>query len=137
MSDGERNATILAATVLTVEPGTVLLIDEPERHLHRAIIEPFLSALFRQREDCTFVVSTHEIALPIVNPDVSVLMVRSCEWNGDTAKSWDVAVLDPNTELPEELKRAILEPDGEFSSWKAHPVALTCHSTMLYFQVFP
>ena len=108
MSDGERNAAIMAATVLTVKPGTVLLIDEPERHLHRAIIEPFLSALFRQREDCTFVISTHEIALPIANPDVSVLMVRSCEWDGHTAKAWDVAVFEPNTELPEELKRAIL-----------------------------
>ena len=37
MSDGERSAAIMAATVLTVEPGTVLLIDEPERHLHRSI----------------------------------------------------------------------------------------------------
>ena len=46
MSDGERNAALIAAEVLTVEPGTVLLIDEPERHLHRSIIEPFLSALF-------------------------------------------------------------------------------------------
>ena len=54
MSDGERNAAIIAATVLTVEPGTVLLIDEPERHLHRSIIEPFLSALFECRWDCCF-----------------------------------------------------------------------------------
>ena len=38
MSDGERNAVVMAATVLTVDPGTTLLIDEPERHLHRAII---------------------------------------------------------------------------------------------------
>ena len=34
MSDGERNAMIIAAHVITAEPGTVLLIDEPERHLH-------------------------------------------------------------------------------------------------------
>ena len=46
LSDGERSATIMAATVLNVEPETVLLIDEPERHLHRSIIVPFLSALF-------------------------------------------------------------------------------------------
>ena len=32
MSDGERNAVILAASVLTVEANTILLIDEPERH---------------------------------------------------------------------------------------------------------
>ena len=54
----------MAATVLTVDPGTTLLIDEPERHLHRAIIAPFLSALFEQRQDCAFVVSTLELYLP-------------------------------------------------------------------------
>ena len=73
MSDGERNAVIMAATVLTVDPGTTLLIDEPERHLHRAIIAPFLSALFEQRQDCAFVVSTHELFLPVENPGA-----RSC-----------------------------------------------------------
>ena len=108
MSDGERNATIIAATVLTVDPGTVLLIDEPERHLHRSIIEPFLSALFARRTDCPFVVSTHEIALPVANPKASVLMVRSCRWKGDKASAWDVELLEPDAGLPEELKRDIL-----------------------------
>ena len=108
MSNGERNAVIIAATVLTVEAGTTLLIDEPERHFHRSIIEPFLSALFERRRDCTFVVSTHEIGLPVGNPEARVIMVRSCEWNGDRPKAWDVEVLEANTDLPEELKRAIL-----------------------------
>ena len=108
MSDGERNAAILAAAVLTVEPGTVLLIDEPERHLHRSIIEPFLSALFKRRRDCPFVVSTHEIALPIANPEARCLMVQSCRWNGDKATAWEVELLEPNKDLPEDLKRAIL-----------------------------
>jgi len=44
MSDGERNAMIIAGHVITAEPGTVFLIDEPERHLHRSITQPFLSA---------------------------------------------------------------------------------------------
>ena len=108
MSDGERSAALIASTVLTVKPGTVLLIDEPELHLHRAIIEPFLSALFKQRTDCAFVVSTHEIALPMAHPAARVLMVRSCEWNGNTAITWDVEVLEPDAGLPEDLKRSIL-----------------------------
>ena len=108
MSDGERNAAIIAATVLTVEPETVLLIDEPERHLHRSIIEPFLSALFDRRQDCAFIVSTHEIALPVANPKARVLMVRSCEWDGGTAKAWDIEILEENAKLPEELRRDIL-----------------------------
>ena len=94
--------------MLTVDPGTVLLIDEPERHLHRSIIVPFLVALFAQREDCTFIVSTHELALPAANPTASVLMVRSCEWEGNRAKAWDIDLLQANDQLPEELRLAIL-----------------------------
>ena len=108
MSDGERNAAIIAATVLTVDSGTVLLIDEPERHLHRSIIEPFLSALFARRMDCPFIISTHEIALPIADPKARVLMVRSCKWKGDKASAWDAELLEPNKDLPEELKLDIL-----------------------------
>ena len=108
MSDGERNALIVAADVLTVKPGTVLLIDEPERHLHRSIIEPFLSALLECRDDCAFVVSTHEIALPVANPNARVLMLRSCAWEENRPKAWDVELLKPNDGLPDELKFAIL-----------------------------
>ena len=108
MSDGERAAVMMAANVLTVESGTVLLIDEPERHLHRSIIEPFLSALFGQRKDCTFIISTHEIALPIANPTAKVVMLRSCNWQGDQAIAWDAEVLESGVDLPEDLKRDIL-----------------------------
>ena len=97
------------AVVLTVEPGTVLLIDEPERHLHRSIIEPFLSALLECRDDCAFVVSTHEIALPVANPNARVLMIRSCAWEENRPEAWDVELLEPNDGLPDELKFAILE----------------------------
>ena len=108
MSDGERAAVMMAANVLTVESGTILLIDEPERHLHRSIIEPFLSALFGQRDDCTFIISTHEIALPIAKPTARVVMLRSCNWQGDQAIEWDAKVLEPGVGLPEDLKRDIL-----------------------------
>ncbi len=108
MSDGERNAAIIAANVLTVKPDTILLIDEPERHLHRSIIEPFLSAVFEQRQDCAFIISTHELALPIANPRAQVLMVRSCRWGADTAEAWDAQLLKASPELPEDLKRLIL-----------------------------
>ena len=64
MSDGERNALLLAAEVLTVPSGTLILIDEPELHLHRSIISSLLTGLFSNRSDCMFVISTHEVMLP-------------------------------------------------------------------------
>ena len=108
MSDGERNAAIIGATVLTVDPGTVLLIDEPERHLHRSIIVPFLAALLAKRGDCSFIVSTHELSLPAANPTADVLLVRSCKWENNRAKAWDIDLLESNDQVPEDLRRAIL-----------------------------
>lgn len=108
LSDGERSATIMAATVLNVEPNTVLLIDEPERHLHRSIIVPFLSALFEQRQDCSFVISTHEISLPISSPRSRVLVVHRCEWNKSNPTAWDIHEFRASEDLPEGLKLSIL-----------------------------
>lgn len=108
LSDGERNAIILAATVLTVEPGTVLLIDEPERHLHRSIIEPFLTALFVSRTDCPFIISTHELSLPVAASDSRVLLPRSCEWQNGIPQTWDIDVLEVGIDLPDDLKASVL-----------------------------
>ena len=108
MSDGERAAALMAVNVLTVKPGTTLLIDEPERHLHRSIIEPFLSALFAKRQDCVFVISTHEIALPIANREANVIVLRSCAWNGNQSIAWDAEVLESGAPLPEDLRRDVL-----------------------------
>lgn len=108
MSDGERSAVSIAAKVITIVPGTILLIDEPERHLHPSISEPFLSALFRCRSDCVFVVSTNDIELPIAHPEARVLLVRSCRWKGSKADAWNIELLEANADFPEDLKREIL-----------------------------
>ena len=134
MSDGERNAVILAANVLTVKPGTVLLIDEPERHLHRSIIEPLLSALFAQREDCAFIVSTHEVALPMANPEAAVLVVRSCQWDGHQASAWDATLIEKDASLPEDVKRAILGSRERILFVEGQPQSL---DVRLYSTLFP
>lgn len=134
MSDGERNAVIIAANVLTVKPNTILIIDEPERHPHRAIIEPFLSALFAERTDCLFVVSTHEVALPLANPKASVLILHSCQWDGEKSNAWDAKLLESQDELPEELKRAILGARKVILFVEGEPQSL---DQRLYSALFP
>lgn len=108
LSDGERNALLVAASVLTVQSGTVLLIDEPERHLHRSIISPLLSLLFETRTDCAFIVSTHDLLLPIDNPGARALLVRSCVFAGSAVQSWEADLLAPPTVITEELKRDVM-----------------------------
>jgi hypothetical protein len=108
LSDGERNAILISANVLTVPAGTLLLIDEPERHLHRSIVSPLLSLLLKERPDCAFIVSTHEPLLPVDNPGSKVLLTRGCVYEGDRVATYDVDLLEHTAKIDDDLKRTIL-----------------------------
>ena len=104
LSDGERSALLLASQVLTAPSGTLLIVDEPERHLHRSIASPLLAGLFAAKRDCHFVVSTHEITLPQDCPGAHVLLLRSCTFADGRAVTWDVDKLAPSADIPEEIR---------------------------------
>ena len=108
LSDGERNALMIAASVLTAPPGTLLIIDEPERHLHRSIIAPLLGQLFDRRQDCGFVISTHDDGLPFTNSEARTLLLRSCRFDQPNGPRWEADVLSPGTAIDEELKQDLL-----------------------------
>lgn len=108
LSDGERNALLIAANVLTLKSGTLVLIDEPERHLHRSIISPLLTHLFSKREDCAFIVSTHDVMLPLDNPSARTLLIRGCTYAGSSVSGWDADIVPPETEIDDDIKKDIL-----------------------------
>lgn len=108
LSDGERNALLICTDILTAEPNCLIILDEPERHLHRSIISPLLSSLFQKRKDCVFVISTHDIYLPIDHSEASTLLIRSCQWNGKNIKDWDADLISEADEIPDSVRREIL-----------------------------
>lgn len=108
LSDGGRNALLIAANVLTVKEGTLLLIDEPERHLHRSIISPLLSLLFAKRPDCAFIISTHDVMLPLDNPGSRTLLIRDCTYTNSSVTSWDADLVPSGAEIDNDLKKDIL-----------------------------
>ena len=105
LSDGERNALLIIADVLTAPENILFLIDEPERHLHRSIVSPLLNTLLAYRDDCAFVISTHDISLPIDQEKCSALLVRSYSHN---PKYWNIDYLDKVESLDEEIALAVL-----------------------------
>ena len=108
LSDGERNALLIAGNVLTAPLGTLLIIDEPERHLHRSIISPLLGQLFERRADCGFVISTHDHDLPLGNPKARTLLLRSCSFTGQNVQDWEADELPPRAPIDDVLKRDLL-----------------------------
>ncbi len=108
LSDGERNALLIAADVLTAKKNTLILIDEPERHLHRSIVSPLLTHLFSKRDDCAFIVSTHDVMLPLDSPNTRTLLIRDCTYTGSSVSRWDVDLVPPNTYIDDDLKKDLL-----------------------------
>lgn len=108
LSDGERNALLIAASVLTVAPSTLILIDEPERHLHRSIVSPFLSLLVAKRADCAFVVSTHEVALPADSRSAQSVLLRACTFKDKRPATWEADLVPAGSDLDDALFKALL-----------------------------
>ena len=113
LSDGERNAILIAVDVLTAKDNTLFIIDEPDRHLHRSIVSPLLSSLFKERPDCAFVIATHDLTLPLDNPDSNILAIRGCKWKADVAfpnvaHQWDADFIKSADEIDDQIKQDIL-----------------------------
>lgn len=104
LSDGERSALLLAAAVVSEPEGTLFLIDEPERHLHRSIICPLLEAMFTARQDCRFVIATHELLLPLSFPESDVLILRRCIFQNSQPAQWEADRTSASAPLSDELK---------------------------------
>ena len=60
MSDGERVALYLMAQVLSMPKAKTIIIDEPEIHLHRSIMNRLWTAIENERDDCLFIYITHD-----------------------------------------------------------------------------
>ncbi|MCU7797065.1 MAG: ATP-binding protein [Candidatus Thiodiazotropha sp. (ex Myrtea spinifera)] len=106
LSDGERNALLIAANVLTAPRETLILLDEPERHLHRSIVSPLLSTLLTYRDDCAFVISTHDVLLPLDQKEAATLLIRA--YSHAPQQHWLVDRIDAVQDLDEDIAAAIL-----------------------------
>ena len=113
LSDGERNALLLAVDIITGKPGTLFFIDEPEKHLNGGISAPLLDHLFNIRSDCSFVVSTHDLNLVHAHAQgsVSAVLLRGCtNLDGLSNKIWQYDYIDSSSQISESVKRDILGP---------------------------
>jgi len=115
-SDGEKRAVLLAAEVIAAPASAVQIIDEPERHLHRATSTQVIRAVVASRPDCHFILLTHDLDLAgeQVRRPGRVLVPTSARWSGQEANGWDPPPLPPGGTLPHEARTAI--PGGRTAS---------------------
>lgn len=105
MSDGERVMLYMICQVLVQRPNTLLIIDEPELHIHKSIVEKLWTMLENERKDCVFMYITHDLNFAMSRIDSKILWIKQyngTDWDYDTIESTEFS------ELPEKLLYEII-----------------------------
>lgn len=102
MSDGERVILYIIGQVISVPENAIIILDEPEMHIHKSLIKKIFDLIEAERQDCMFIYLTHDIDFACSRQDAIKIWVK--EYNGDT---WDYEVIRDNN-IPEDLYLEIL-----------------------------
>lgn len=103
MSDGERVIFYLAGEVICAPQNSIIIIDEPEMHIHSSLIKPFFDLVEAERTDCSFIYLTHNIDFAFTRQNATKIWAKSYEDN-----VWDYEILDENLPIPEQLYLDVL-----------------------------
>lgn len=76
MSDGERAIFYFIGVTLCVPENSVIIIDEPENHLHKAILIRLWNAIEAARSDCMFVYITHDLDFAVSRNNSQIVWVK-------------------------------------------------------------
>lgn len=102
MSDGERVVLYLIAQALSIPEGKIIIIDEPEIHIHRSIMNKLWEAIEKERPDCLFIYITHDTQFAACRKETLKIWVKNFD-----GKEWDLEVV-AETQLPDQLLLDIL-----------------------------
>jgi len=118
MSDGERVALYLLAQCLCVPLNITLIIDEPEIHLHRSIMNRLWKAIEQERQDCLFIYITHDTQFAAAHQHAQKIWVKSYD-----GVKWELEPVK-QSELPERClldilgnRKNVLFVEGEENSY--------------------
>lgn len=103
MSDGERVIFYLIGQCLAVPQDAIIIIDEPELHLHKSIQAPLWNLIEQARPDCLFIYMTHDVDFASEMEEATKIWLKS--YNGE---KWDWELIDQDNTIPEALLLEVL-----------------------------
>jgi ABC-type cobalamin/Fe3+-siderophores transport system ATPase subunit len=103
MSDGERVALYLMGQCLCAPESSILVIDEPDLHLHTSIMQSLWNKLEQVKPSCLFLYITHD--LNFASTRVSAKNIWTKEYDG---KKWTWEIVPEVSEFPETLLLEVL-----------------------------
>lgn len=129
MSDGERVIFYLIGQCLAAPQDSIIVIDEPELHLHKSVQAPLWAEVEKLRPDCLFVYFTHDVDFAAAQVAAKRIWLKS--FDGQT---WDWEAIQDDENLPDDLlievlgsRKPVVFVEGENGS----------HDVSLYREVLP
>lgn len=90
MSDGERAIFYFIGEVLSVPSGSLIIVDEPENHLHKSILVRLWNAIEIARQDCTFLYITHSLEFASSRINTQIIWIKGLKNNFQ----WDYELIE-------------------------------------------
>jgi len=104
MSDGERVIFYLVGQVICAPDDSIIIMDEPEMHIHKSLIKVLFDLIENERPDCSFVYLTHDIDFAFTRQNAKKVWTKSYLGN----EIWDYEVLEDDSPIPEQLYLEVL-----------------------------
>jgi hypothetical protein len=104
MSDGERVIFYMVGEVICSIENAIIIIDEPEMHIHKSLVKKLFDLIENERQDCVFVYLTHDIDFAFTRQNATKIWAKSYEGNS----IWDYELLDNSMPIPEQLYLDVL-----------------------------
>jgi len=103
MSDGERAIFYMIGQTLTAAANSLLIVDEPELHVHRSIMSKLWDELEAARTDCGFVFITHDLEFA-----ASRVAQKFVMQDYRPTPTWVIEAVPANSGFSEEIATLIL-----------------------------
>lgn len=132
MSDGEREIFYVVGRILLSTPSSLIVVDEPELHLHKTILNKLWDTLEQKRSDCMFIYLTHDIDF------ASTRIAKKCwlkSYTSDILEDWELEPI-PENDIPEALLMKLLGSRKRILFCEGKKNSLDCQIFELLFPEF-
>jgi ABC-type sugar transport system ATPase subunit len=103
MSDGERVIFYMIGQCLAAPKDGIIVLDEPELHLHKSVQAPLWEEIEKLRSDCLFVYLTHDVDFAAAKQMAKRVWLKSFDGH-----VWEWEIINDDENLPDELLIEVL-----------------------------
>jgi ABC-type molybdenum transport system ATPase subunit/photorepair protein PhrA len=109
LSEGERSILYIIGQCLFSPHNSIIIIDEPDLHIHKSILPELFDKIESKRIDCAFIYITHDIDF-ITSRIAEKYVIKEFNRVNDSMNDdkWEILKIEENDDIPEDILNLIV-----------------------------